>query len=346
MWKRVMAVCAVVAARGAIAQTTVTLHASATGAPGAPIRVADVAALEGPESGVVGPIVVVTADQAKAGGAGGRVDVSVAQVRAAMTRADVNWGKVTLSGQICSVKVAAASGPRTAAPAAGAVPKAPPVPEAVDLSGAPTVRTQVALSLAAMFRVEPEDLRLKFRAEDEMLLSTPISGRRVDVQPTGSAANSRLPVQVYVYAGDRIVAAGVTTVDVLVRREVYTATGSIERGTAIVPEQVAVSRQWVEPNAKAPAVRERIVGSVARTKLNAGQVFTDGDLEPPLAAKRGELIWVHCLSGGVSVKAKARTLADARDGEVVQLRIEGSKKTFTARMSGAGLAVVDLGSEP
>jgi flagella basal body P-ring formation protein FlgA len=49
---------------------------------------------------------------------------------------------------------------------------------------------------------------------------------------------------------------------------------------------------------------------------------------------------VHVLSGSVTVRAKARAMSNARDGELVQLKLEGSDRPLTARMSGRGRAVM------
>jgi flagella basal body P-ring formation protein FlgA len=58
--------------------------------------------------------------------------------------------------------------------------------------------------------------------------------------------------------------------------------------------------------------------------------------------RRGELVTVHCVSGGIVVKAKARARAEARQDEVIELQMDGSKKTFRARIVGPGRAVVNL----
>src|SRR5690606_31558235 len=161
-----------------------------------------------------------------------------------------------------------------------------PVYETVSLEGPATVRTHIAARLAHLFGVAPEDLRLRFRAEDAALLEMRTAGRRVDVQPAASAASARMPLRVYVYTGDRIAATGGVTVEVMVRREVVTATGPVERGQVIGPGQVSVAARWLEPNAKTPATLEQICaggGAVARSRIDAGEVVTLDMLEPPLA---------------------------------------------------------------
>jgi hypothetical protein len=66
-------------------------------------------------------------------------------------------------------------------------------------------------------------------------------------------------------------------------------------------------------------------------------------VQAPLAARRGDLVTVHCLSGGVTVRLRARAQGDIRDGETGEFRADGAKKTCPARMDGAGRAVMVMG---
>ncbi|VAX36374.1 hypothetical protein MNBD_PLANCTO03-1779, partial [hydrothermal vent metagenome] len=77
-------------------------------------------------------------------------------------------------------------------------------------------------------------------------------------------------------------------------------------------------------------------------KIPAGTMIRAEALEPPVAAERGDLVKVHCISGGIVVKAWARAQARAFEGEFVELRMTGSDKTFQARMTGRGAAVMSL----
>ncbi len=80
----------------------------------------------------------------------------------------------------------------------------------------------------------------------------------------------------------------------------------------------------------------------ARRNIAAGSVVRVDSLEPPIACERGDLVKVHCVSGGIVVKAWARAQGQARDGEMVELLMTGSKKSFQARMTGLGVAVMNL----
>ncbi len=322
------------AARG---QTTVTLLASVdlrTRTPGT-LRLADIATIDGPEMEALAAIPVL---EHPVSGVGVRIDV--ASVREAMSRARVHWGRITLRGSSCYVLLADPPSKKKASPQQ--VDSKPSVndPQPIDLGGVPTVRTVVSARLVALFGVEPEQLRLAFDPADEALLSLPLNSRRVEVQPAATGNSPVVPVQVFVYEGDRIVVNGHVRATALVSRPVASARSPIERGTVITEELVSVDRQWLPPNARVPAPPETLVGQVACLRIAAGAVVAKTDIEAQLVVKRGEIVEVHVLSGTMTVRARARALGPARDGETVQLKLEGSEHPFTARMNGKGRAVM------
>lgn len=331
-------------------ETTVAMRPAAEVAPGAPVLVRDVAEVCGDEAERLGAVVVLTSQQVGERSVAGRVSIDLAAVRAALDRAGANWGRTVLSGGTVAVRIAdtPAERPREAAQARRPAAPQPASSEhqTVDFGGEPTVRTHIAARLAHLFSVSPEDLRLKFRAEDEDLLATRTRGRRVDVQPAASAASGRIPVRVYIYAGDRIVLTGGATVEAMVRREVLTATGPIERGEIITPQRVAPGTRWMSPAERPPLTLDALAGQIeAKSRIAAGEVLTADAVQAPIAARRGDLVTVHCLSGGITVRLRARAQGDVRDGDVGEFRAEGAKKTFLARMDGPGRAVMVTSAE-
>jgi flagella basal body P-ring formation protein FlgA len=316
------------------AQTTIELRSSAVVRPGEPITLADVADIAGDDAERLGETVIMAAPSAA------YVEVGLEAVRAALSEADVRWGRTTLRGLTCTAIVAGID--EKAAPKK-VERKAAAAPAPVKLTGPETVRFHVVRALAHLYSVETTDLRMLFEDRDDDLLNTPTNGRRVDVQPTNSAATSRVGLRVYVFAADRLVAQRTISVEVLVRRTVVTAVAPIQRRQEIGAEDVAVSEQWHAPSAAPPCAPEQAIGSVARGRINAGQIITRAAVEAPVVVKKGDIVEVHCLSGSVHLKAtRARALSAGRDGELVEFQLDGSKSTFWARMSGRGSAVLVL----
>jgi flagella basal body P-ring formation protein FlgA len=330
----------------AAAQTSIELRSSVTLKAGAPITVGDVADVEGEDAEAIMDTVVERDPPTRA------FDIDVKAVRAALGAAKVvRWGKTTLRGSTCSVIL---MGDESAAAAKkNADEPARQRPEVVRLDGPETVRTHVATSLARMYAVGANDLRLLFDDRDKELLDTPAANRRVDIQPTNSATTStRVGLRTYVFSGDRLLMQRTISVEVLVRRTVLSAVAPIPRGHEIDASDFTASEQWHAPSAAVPCTAEQAVGAVAKARINAGQVISEASIEAPIVVKKGDIVEVHCLAGAVHLKAtRARALAAGRDGEIVSFQLEGSKHSFKARMSGRGTAVLvldtgaDLGAE-
>lgn len=323
----------------AAAQTTVSLNASALVAANAPIRLADIAAVTGPEQATLGEITII--ERAPAPGAAAPwVRIDLGTVRRVLEIEKVNMGRTVLRGSVCTARIAAEPAPAPLRPEAN--PAAVPAPAPSAPSG-PTIRAYIAASLARLYRVQPEDLRLSFDARDQAILDSTPGTNRVSVEPTASGSSGAMTVRTRQYAGDHQVRTDGVSVRVLIRRAVLTASASIERGRPIDPAALNQTEQWLSPAASTPATIEEASGRTARLRISAGQVITRELLESPYVIQKGDMVEVHCLSGAIQVKAsRARAQEKARDGDMVTLKLEGASKTFRARMDGAGKAVLVL----
>lgn len=314
---------------------TITLRASAAVNTGAPITLGDIATLEGDDALSLGGVVIREADAKHSR------PVTLGEVRAALEKGGVNWGRLALrGGQACELRVNAPSHSTT-----GATPRATAV-EPGDSAQAPTgerVQGRVIETLAGLFGVAHDDLRISFDDASRELLATPVQGRRVDVQ-TSAAASSRLMIRVWVYEGDHVVAHGTIRADVRLRVNAVVLRAAVSRGVRLTPEHLGQETLWMEPSG-APPVREMrdALGAVAKTRLDAGSVLRTDHVEPPLVIRRGDLVSVHALAGGLTVRTRARAMADAREGELVELSRARDRKPFVARAAGPGIAVLDAG---
>lgn len=325
------------------------------------LRLSDIAEVTGPDAHRLKNAVVLTSDElAKADFSRG-LAVELEQVREAISRipGGISWGRVTLSGSTCLLRKAEDL---------SNVPAGPPVPEfvpgrkqisqpAAEVSQT-TLRGIIASRLAELQGVTLGDLRLKVASPsraDEAFLDVPVSAdQRVEIQP-GSRNSSRTPLNVDVYQGDRLVENRQYTAEIQVRRWVVVPVGTIERDQIITEEDFKREQRWVSPAADAPADAAQVIGATPRRRLEAGRVITAQDLQSPVVVQKGETVWVHCLSGGFVIKTKARAMSAGRDGQLVAFQTEGNplapgarstsfqnKKTFMARMSGRGVAVIEL----
>ena len=319
---------------------TITLRPSVRIDADAPVTLGAIATLDGDDAEALADTPIHTDDAARRDPAG-PIEITIDDVRAALEAQRVNWGRLMLRGSICTVSRGPAPAPRTAASQKRQPDRAEPAP--VDLAGPPTVRTRLAELLARLYGVTTDNLRVRFDERDTDFLNTPELGRRIEIQPAATPGSSRFAATVWLYSGDTLLDARSLRMDVRLRRPVVLLTRTLDRGDAITPVDVRAETLWVEPiGAAMLASTDAAIGSVARRRLDAGVILRTDVLASPVVVRRGELVTVHCVSGGVVVKAKARAQRDGRIDERITLKMDGSQKTFTARVVAPGRAVVNL----
>lgn len=339
---RMLVAAALVACGSARAQTVVELRPSARIAQGKTPTLDDIALVTGDQAAQVAQqSVAALLDGGGAGGSGGSSGsdgtwkrITAEDIRRVLdANVSLNAGRLSVRGAACEVLVGSTPAPvrQAARPAAASAPTGP------------NVRDLVIQKIAALLEAGADDLRLSFSEQDADLLGTPITGRTVEIQ--GLASGDKLPLLVRVFEHDRIVAGGRIRVDALVRRQVLVSRAPFKRGEPIAPEALATETQWLAPSVR-PASLEQASNAVARNKIDPGDPVMADDVEPPIAVKKGEVVAVDCLSGGIIIKGLGRALATGRTGDVIEFeaangdgRRKGDVRTYKARISGPGHAV-------
>ncbi|MBL0928225.1 MAG: flagellar basal body P-ring formation protein FlgA [Phycisphaerales bacterium] len=269
-------------------------------------------------------------------------EVAPDDVRRALRNAGAPTARLALRGSTVLIRID--QPPAPAAPAAKtSPPRAERRPVPIDRSGPPTVRLRVAEGLARLLKVELDALRVLFDDADGEFLSAPEIGRRVVVEPVTSGSSPRLMLDVRVWTGDRLEAARTVRVDAEVRGRVLVAQREIARKSEVEASAVAVEERWYTPTSgRALESVGDAQGLLARTRIAPGSIVRADHLEAPVVVRRGELVTVRALAGGVEVKASARARQPGARGEVIECVVEGGKKTFLARVEGPGLVVMSL----
>lgn len=315
------------------AQDRVTLRPVANVA-GNVVRVGDIADVQGPPA--LGDAVVIPDLRAEASAKPDGVTIDLMKVRAALEKvAGVNWGRLTLSGVPCRVRASSAvvedERPNSAPPR--------------EPSDGTTMREQVTAWVARSLGIDAADLRLTFDDANADFLDSSSRGQTLMMRSLG--ASDKLSISVTAYRGDVIATSTTIRVTPLIRREVATAARRISRGDAIASGALAHDVQWLPPSVT-PILPEALEGVIARSTIDAGAVIRAEHIEQPVVVKKGEIVTVDCVSGGVVVRAMARAMAQAKDGEVIAFQYLESKRSFNARVNGPGRAVlvVDSGAVP
>jgi len=328
-----MVLLAAVLARSGLAQDVVTLRESAELPARGPVLLAQIAELSGPGAQALAGI-EVSFEQSSAG-QDGWLNIGVAEVRGALRKAsDVNWGKLIVRGSTCAVRRAS-----DVPPAKKTVAAEPETPEAEG----PTVRAIVEKRVREVAGGRDEDVRLTFDDTARSLLDTSVAGRTADIQLLGTS--NRQVVSVKLFEGLRQVASGTVRVEVSVRRVVAVSATGLRRGDTITAENVRTEERWIAPTRR-PVDASKVVGRVARGRIDAGAIIEETDAESPVVVKKGDLVDVYCLSSSVNLKSVARALESGREGDSIRFQTAGSKRPFTARVDGPGRAVTGVGALP
>ncbi len=337
---------------------SISLRSSAVVAPGAPITLADIATLDGDDRLVesIGGVVIVTSEDAsRRSGSDARLALEVEVVRSIVLQSvsPAQGSRLVFRGSRCGVRI----GTATLDPAETLTP-----PRAerrsefqtLEPSSTGTLRGLIAERLAGHLGVRVSDLRLSLSVAgggDAVMLDSPVTdGQRVEVHPSASSTSASVPMRVDVFERDRLVRTLHVGARVLVRRTVMVTRSVIDRELPITPDHVSLEERWVTPLEGSGLDVSSLDGLVTRRRIETGRVLSMADLQAPLAADRGQPVWVHYLGRGISIKVRARALAPAREGELARLQIDGSRHVIEARMSGRGTAVMladpDEGTSP
>lgn len=319
------------------AQVVVDLRSTARLAHDERLTLAHIAELSGPDAFRWASLEIdMDEPKAAAGSAAASAwtRIGVDRVREAVAaRPEVHWGRVLIRGSACDVTRLP---PRNPAP--------PPIPDTAepsatrtDESDGPTIRTLALERLAVLAGVPPSDLRVEFADQDHGLLNIHTTGRVVQMHPIGKS--DRVTMTVRIYEGDRIVRDGTFRCRVAVRREARVVAAPIGRGEPLTEANTVIEPRWMDPF-EAIADPARSIGQSARTRLRPGQAVSPGDVEPAVAARKGDLINVDCVAGSIVLRRTMRAAETVRDGELVTLQSLAGKSTARARMNGPGRAVM------
>lgn len=318
---------------------SVRLSGSAFVRADAPVTLADVARLDGAAAEALAGTVLVE-DPDTESGARGWFELPVERVRELLRAESAASGRLAVSGAVCVIRLRGVGEVETVR----AEPEPDePEPETLSLEGPETVRRAVASELARLYAAEPGDVRVLFERSDREFLDTKTWGRRVFVRPVTSGSSARAVLDVRIYSGTDVIASRRVRADVSVRRTVVVLTGERDRHERLRRNDLSLEPLWIDPSGE-PTLRslDDAAGQRARRPLAAGTVLRTGDLETPIVIRRGELVTVECVSGGVNLQAKGRALADGRPGETIECRLLIGEESFTGRVEGPGRVVVML----
>lgn len=317
------------------------------------VTLGDVASLEGDEAQRLASVQVGAMKTR-----GKPMEITVAEVRKALDAAGVNWAKVDLSGRSVIVRPQrdeAAPPPQAMTANAiegAAAPEQKPTPidpeaNSIALDAMVNVQTiggSIANLIIANLRVDPRSIRVRIADEDKALLQTDLADGRFEVQPLGSFAGDRLAFSIRAWNGNAAESRGQVTLLVQRQTPVSRLRRDVSRSDAITEADIQTVESWLSPSeAMQVAPRASVVGRSASRSMHAGETIRVRDIDREATVKRGQLVTIRCLVGGVAISLQAEARAEGSIGDALEFRKTGERDSFLATVTGPNEAVVDLG---
>jgi flagellar basal body P-ring formation protein FlgA len=310
------------------------------GVQGAKVSLAQVAELQGPAARALGGVELATLKEARE-----QATISLDDVKTALDDAGVNWGVVSLRGySACRVT-------RLAPPPAPVVEQgqavAANIETPIDLGAALTLRQLVERSIVERAGVDPDGLRIRFSDRDARELDRAILGQSVEIEPTSLNTLGRVPLVVRLYEAGRV--AETIRVSAKVQRVLLAvvAVAPIRRGEAFTRADLEV-RECTLDDDSLTAITDPmlVVGQESAVSLRSGEVVFARSVRAPLMVRKGELVTVRCIVGGLVVRTVGRAGDNGSLDELIRVRNENTGEDIYAVVAGRNEAVVSTAAQP
>ena len=310
------------------------------------VMLSDIAWLEGPEAQRWAALIVAEPREGAV-----RYAVNLEDVRALLTARGVNWARLSLKGvATCEVRL-------LNPPAAPVNPQPEPVmpslaPVGYDTltaeRGAPIaatttnpleadapldVRSLVLRELTRLLGVAGDELTVNFAERDADVLNMSTVAARFTVEPVGPARLGRLRLVVRKASGLGAEQTYALNADISRKTTAVVATAPVLRGQLLTPANVAL-REVELWDSRFEPIRDvdTVLGAAAEASLRPGNLVRSEHLGTALVVRRGDMVTVRVVSGGVMVDTDGFAEGDAGVGQTVQVRLD--------RQRGRGARVV------
>jgi flagella basal body P-ring formation protein FlgA len=279
-------------------------------------------------------------------------------VRQQLTDAGVHWGKLSLRG-LQSIRIT-----RTTRTVSDAVPaetvsdtvsaddpgaaSANPLTVAVEAAPADvapndqTLKQAITDWIIAATGEDEDDLRIVYQNELDQAWSLQQGIGRFEIEPQTSDTVGRMPFSVRRYAGEQLTDTEQIRVDVLVRRPVLVIARQVRRGQVLTDRDLRPESRWLESLDPMPAAADvnTAVGQQADRTMKPGHIVRADDLTPPQMVKRGQLLTVRAISGGLVIRTVARANESGHLNQLIEARNPKTRDVFHVRVTGPQEAVM------
>lgn len=319
---------------------SVRLKRAAVVDPDQTIRLIDVAELEGTYASTLARLVICD-EASELLGATGTGEVTLQQVRRVLHEQKAAMGQLTLSGKICTLRLA--TGNRRSEDEQVESKKSWRTIEDWARATEPTVEILIVRAFARELKIKPDRLRLRFLDAPEGLLELPAHSMRTVVKPISTYSSAIALLKVQRYRGNGSLDRDDTIkVEVQVLRPVLKLREQVSRRQPIPGGVLEAAEEWLSADVDAVPAAEayEYVGQIATTRLTAGTMLLRSHVEKPIAVERNSAVIIIYHGDGFVIESAGRSREDGREGEIIEVELTESKKTVLARVDGPQRVIV------
>lgn len=89
---------------------------------------------------------------------------------------------------------------------------------------------------------------------------------------------------------------------------------------------------------------EDCLGRELAKSMSAGDIVRSNDILSPVCAKKGDMIWVECRSGALTVRLAVTALEGGRQGDLIKVVNQPTQKVFSVQLTGEKQGLYRMGT--
>jgi len=195
--------------------------------------------------------------------------------------------------------------------------------------------------IAGYYDVPVEDMRIEWAEQDHAFLEREDPSVRLVIEMLSTNHAARAAIAVRLWRGEAIVASETVRADVQIFRRTVVTTRDIDRGEVIFASDLRERRAFDRPDgARAPTRIEDVAGMIAKKRLVSGTVVIEHHLKPAVYVKRGDIVTLYCLRGGIEIRTTMRAKEDGVMGQTIEIQRPGSRESVFARVDAPGRVII------
>jgi flagella basal body P-ring formation protein FlgA len=125
---------------------------------------------------------------------------------------------------------------------------------------------------------------------------------------------------------------------VMIYQQVPVAAQDIPRGQTLSEQHLTSATINVSTIRQAYAAdNQAVLGREAKRNIGKGDVFRSNLLDAPTSVRRGEVVVLESVAGGIKVSSSGTAMADGRLGQKIRVKNDSSARVVTGIVRGPGL---------